>query len=269
MPKPLVGKTTAFGRVGRTLGKAFRDDEELKGAADLGALIQGALDESESLVVICSPRSAPSTYVNEEIANFKRLGREARIVPVIIGGKPHDTETECFPGALKRKAGFDGLLTDEPAEPIAVDVRVHGKRRTLLKVVAGITGVEFDELERRDKRRRSILWDSEDGHRIRTIGPAGPNSVKFSESGDFVVTSSTGHAAFVSDAQTGEPIGGIGLALRGHPWHACDWHGLKSLEGWLQFIRYWGTRAGLPWEYEPWETSALDRWLKAKPIPAL
>jgi WD40 repeat protein len=155
MPKSLVGRTTPFGRVGRTLGKAFRDDEELKGAADLGTLIQGALDESESLIVVCSPKSASSTYVNEEIASFKRLGKEARIVPVIIDGTPHGTESECLPAALKRRASADGLLTNEPAEPIAVDVRVHGKRRTLLKVIAGITGVDFDELERRDRRRRA------------------------------------------------------------------------------------------------------------------
>lgn len=158
MPKPLVGRTTVFGTVGRGLGKTFRDDEELKGAADLGAMIQGALAESESLVVICSPRSAASTYVNDEIASFKRLGREARIVPVIIAGKPHDREIECFPRALKLKSGSDGLLTEDPAEPIAVDIREHGKRRTLLKVVAGITGLEFDELEQRDRRRRTIQF---------------------------------------------------------------------------------------------------------------
>jgi WD40 repeat protein len=156
MPKALVGRTTAFTRIGRTLGKAFRDDEELKGAADLGALIEGALDESRTLVVICSPRSAQSPYVNKEIESFKRLGREARIVPIIIDGLPHDARDECFPPALTRKAGADGLLTEEAAEPIGVDVRAHGRRRTLLKVVAGITGVDFDELERRDQRRRAV-----------------------------------------------------------------------------------------------------------------
>jgi hypothetical protein len=108
-------------------------------------MIQAALEESESLIVICSPRSAASTYVNEEIASFKRLGREARIVPVIIDGKPHKAENECFAEALKRKTVLDGFLTDQPAEPIAVDIRVHGRRRALLKVVAGITGVDFDQ----------------------------------------------------------------------------------------------------------------------------
>lgn len=146
MPKSLAGRTTAFGRVGRRLGKAFRDDEELQGAANLDALIQGALKESETLVVICSTRSARSTYVNDEIASFKRLGREPRIIPVIIDGKPHDSDCECFPPAL----------IDGPAEPLAVDLREHGRRRTLLKVIAGITGVDFDELERRERRRRSL-----------------------------------------------------------------------------------------------------------------
>lgn len=160
MPKALVGRTTAFGRVGRRLGKAFRDDEDLKGAANLGALIQGALEESETLVVICSPRSARSAYVNDEIASFKRLRRDARVIPVIIDGKPHDPECECFPPAITR--GTDGAVSE--AEPLAVDLREHGRRRALLKVIAGITGLEFDELERRDRRRRSL--------QIRTVAAA-------------------------------------------------------------------------------------------------
>jgi WD40 repeat protein len=154
LPRQLVGRHTEFGEVPHRFGRVFRDDEELKGAADLGALINGALEESETLVVICSPRSARSVYVDQEVTAFKRLGRESRIVPVIIDGKPHDAEANCFPAALMRAAGPDGRLTDAVAEPIAVDIREHGRRRTLLKVVAGVTGLDFDELEQRERRRR-------------------------------------------------------------------------------------------------------------------
>src|SRR5262249_13458040 len=90
LPRQLVGRRTEFGEVPRSLGKAFRDDEDLKGAADLSGLIRGALEESETLVVICSLRAAGSMYVDQEIASLKRLGRESRIVPVIIDGTPHD-----------------------------------------------------------------------------------------------------------------------------------------------------------------------------------
>src|SRR6516165_4696892 len=44
----------------RKLGRFFRDDEEMGAAADLGATLRAAIEESESLLVVCSPHSAQS-----------------------------------------------------------------------------------------------------------------------------------------------------------------------------------------------------------------
>ncbi len=38
--------------------------------------------------------------------------------------------------------------------------------------------------------------------------------------------------------------------LRGRPWNPCDWHGLTSLNGWKQELRYWAVKIGLPWDYQ-------------------
>jgi WD40 repeat protein len=154
VPKGLVHKITEFGEVPRQLGRVFRDEEEARGASDLGALIRGALEESESLVVVCSPLSAKSPWVDEETKEFKRLGRESRIVPVILDGIPHHPTKECFPPSLKLKANATGALTTGVAEPLAVDWPKLGSARTLVKIVAGLTGLDFDQLWDRERRRR-------------------------------------------------------------------------------------------------------------------
>jgi len=153
IPRELVGKVSEYGQVQRNLGRFYRDEDEISGRADLGAAIRGALEESQTMVVICSPQAAASQWVDREIEEFKRLDRQLRIVPVIVDGIPNDPDNECFPGNLLRVADSDGRMTDDTIEPAGVDLGKLGKARTIAKVVAGITGLEFDELWRREKRR--------------------------------------------------------------------------------------------------------------------
>ena len=51
----------------------FRDEDELAGG-DLTPQISEALDKSKYLIVICSPNSAQSKYVNSEISEFISIG---------------------------------------------------------------------------------------------------------------------------------------------------------------------------------------------------
>jgi WD40 repeat protein len=162
VPKPLVGRTTAKGVVPRRLTPIFRDRDELPGSPSLEEEIRRALQRSRSLIVICSPHSAVSRYVNGEIIAFKRLGREADIYCLLIGGEPHASDRpesgllEAFPAAIRFRVDADGTLTDEPAEPLAADVRTGKDARAdaKLKIVAGLLGVGFDELKHREARRR-------------------------------------------------------------------------------------------------------------------
>jgi WD40 repeat protein len=45
--------------------------------------------------------------------------------------------------------------------------------------------------------------------------------------------------------------------LVGRPWHPCDWHGLMTLEGWAQALRYWAVRIGMPFDYRCNERKAF------------
>src|SRR3954447_26649431 len=55
----------------RRLGRFFRDDDEMGASTDLGATLRDALENSENLILICSPHSARSKWVNAEIVHFK------------------------------------------------------------------------------------------------------------------------------------------------------------------------------------------------------
>ena len=116
------------------------------------------------MVVICSPRSAISEWVNQEIRRFKALGRDDRVLCLIVDGepnasdRPHSGLLECFPEAIRYKVNAAQEVTGERAEPIAADVRPQGdgKLNARLKILAGLLDVDFDDLKQRERRRR--LW---------------------------------------------------------------------------------------------------------------
>lgn len=122
VPSDLVG--TVNGR-GDTLPErifpVFRDEDELPADADLSSPIYRALDASKFLVVLCSPRAVQSTYVADEIAYYKKIGRSDRVLAAVLDGIPG----ECFPKPLRHPVTAEGvILEDQHAEPIAADFRL-------------------------------------------------------------------------------------------------------------------------------------------------
>ena len=153
---------SSLGRVPKRLFPVFIDRSELASSADLGDSLREALRQSRSLIVICSPHSARSQWVEEETSTFKRLGRSERILALIVDGEPNaedkpgvSVERECFCDALRYK-WVDGKLSTRLAEPVAADARRvgDGRRDAFLKLVAGVLGVPFDTLKQRDLQRR-------------------------------------------------------------------------------------------------------------------
>ena len=109
-----------------------------------------------------SPAAARSHWINEEIACFKRLHREDRILAAIIDGEPFASDDpgeeaeECFPPSLRIRFDSRGRPTTHRAEPIAADLREEGDGRKmgLLKIAAGMMGVGLDDLAQREATRR-------------------------------------------------------------------------------------------------------------------
>ena len=167
IPKELHNR---YSDLPKKLYPIFRDREELPTSSSLSQNINEAIKASRYLIVICSPSAAKSKWVNQEIIDFKKLHGENRILAIILDGEPNATskevfedDLECFPKALRYMVNNDGYLTEKETEPIAGDVRdgKDEKRFGLLKLIAGLLGVKFDELyqreEKRKKRVRMIL----------------------------------------------------------------------------------------------------------------
>ena len=163
VPRRLVGQKTQFGFVPARLAPVFRDRDELASATDLGSKLTDALEKSATLIVICSRAAATSHWVNEEILAYKRLGRSDRVFSLIIDGEPGSSGIpgeegqECFPQALRYQIGDNGELTGTEAEPIAADAREgkDGKGHARIKLIAGIIGVGFNDLRRRELQKRN------------------------------------------------------------------------------------------------------------------
>lgn len=162
MPRRLVGRPGRDGPVPKRLFPIFRDTEELPASGSLSKEIHDALASSRCLVVICSPASAQSNYVNEEIHYFKSFRRADRVFCLITAGEPNASATdgnedrECFPKVFRYEVLRNGHATETLAQPIAADVRGGRKTRNTakLKLLAGILGLDYDELRRRDVRRK-------------------------------------------------------------------------------------------------------------------
>lgn len=159
-PRALIGKDGALGPVPARLHPLFKDREEEAAGASIGAAVEAALSNSEFLIVICSPRSAQSQWVNRELAWFKTHRDPAKILALIVDGNPgRGDETECFPAALTHRVLPDLTVTDERHDaPLAADARDSGdgKRNARLKLAATMLGVGLDELVNRDDRRRAL-----------------------------------------------------------------------------------------------------------------
>lgn len=144
------------------LRKVFRDEDEVPASADLNDQIKEALVASRFLIVVCSPYTPRSKWVEREIEIFNELGRGDQVLALLTEGEPGNS----FPNAMlvreRQVADADGTarIVTEDKEPLAADVRPRKgqspeklKRFALLRLVAVILGVKFDDLRQRDQER--------------------------------------------------------------------------------------------------------------------
>ena len=135
-------------------GKVFRDQEELPLSADLGKDIETALDNSEWLICVCSPRYLESRWCLRELEYFiERRGRD-HVLAILVEGEPEDS----FPELLRFETLPDGSRTER--EPLAADVRGESLPESLkklnkekLRILAPMVGTTFDGLYQRHRKR--------------------------------------------------------------------------------------------------------------------
>ena len=156
-PRSIVAREGIHGATPEKLHPIFRDRTDMAGGGELSSNIEAALAESETLLVLCSPHAAQSRWVNAEVEAFLKLGRGARIYPVIAGGLPDsdDVEGDFFPPALRGR----GLLAADLRSIKAASGKLIGDGRDTgrLKLIAGLLGVPLDVLLQRERGRQRLL----------------------------------------------------------------------------------------------------------------
>ena len=137
--------TTFNGRtdIRQELRPVFRDIDELS-AGNLPEQIKQALENSQNLIVVCSPQAATSHWVNQEVETFISLGRTDRIFPFIVEG---NSPKEFFPRSL--------LALPENEERLGGDASKQGRDVAFVKVVAGMLGLRFDSLWNRYEKEKA------------------------------------------------------------------------------------------------------------------
>jgi hypothetical protein len=129
----------------------FLDQSELTVSPDLDARLRETLDRSRWLVLLASPSSAGSRYVDAEIRYLLETGRAEDVRIVVLEDGSAGTP---FPPALRQEVDCTRR------EPLWLDARGMAKpnRELVIRLVAGMLGISFDALWQRDRRRRRRRW---------------------------------------------------------------------------------------------------------------
>ncbi len=135
------------------LGVVFRDTDELNISPDLSQSLCAALDNSEYLIVLCSPEYKESEWCRQEIVYFLKHHSIENILPVLVNGTP----SEAFPEEIVCRSIVDGKET--VSEPLAANVAgetvkemKQNIKKEYLRLVAKLIGCNYDELIQRQRR---------------------------------------------------------------------------------------------------------------------
>lgn len=146
----------------KKIERVFRDQDELPLASNLSDPINDALENSDFLLVICTPRLPESEWCKKEIETFIKLHGRDKVLAVLAEGEPE----ESFPEALTREA-YEVINPDGTTEtkyrmfePLAADVRGKDNKAikkamndAILRICAAMFGLNYDELKQRHRER--------------------------------------------------------------------------------------------------------------------
>ena len=160
----LPGKIAKKKKDERThIERVFRDKDELPLTSNLEDPIMVALKESEYLIVICSPRLRESLWCKKEIETFISLHGREKVLAVLIEGEPDQSFPEALLYIEEKVEHPDGTfeIVKKTAEPLAADIRgkdkhamIKAMRTEILRLLAPIFGLNFDDLRQRHRERR-------------------------------------------------------------------------------------------------------------------
>lgn len=161
IPKSVVKK---IGHDGKTqIERVFRDEAELPLSSNLSDPISEALDNSEFLIVICTPRLSQSQWCKKEIETFVETHDRKHVLLVLAEGEPEESFPEIlmYEEVKTKDENGNEVTVRVDREPLAADCRGDNNKQRLkaldnvvLKLCAAIFGLNYDDLKQRHRERQ-------------------------------------------------------------------------------------------------------------------
>ena len=143
----------------KRIQRVFRDRDELPTSSNLAENITAALESSEFLIVICSPRTSQSQWVL--LVNLKNFTVKTEFWPS-NEGEPDESFPEQLRFIKEEKVLEDGTVvgTTVEVEPLAADIRADTRRQMfkklkteVLRLLSPMLNCSYDDLKQRHKER--------------------------------------------------------------------------------------------------------------------
>lgn len=140
----------------KRLGVVFRDRDELVASGDLSLELKEALDRSEYLIVICTPESVSSIWMEMEISYFLQNHDRKNVLTILASGTPE----AAYPREITSGIS-DNIEIATKLKPSEIDIRAKTTRSTLarlyrerFRIFATILQCPYDALVLRNQKRR-------------------------------------------------------------------------------------------------------------------
>ena len=158
LPKGVSSKTKK-----KRIERVFRDQDELPLSSNLSEPIHLALNNTDFLIVICTPRLPESKWCEEEISTFIKLYGREKILAVLAEGEPSESFPPLLTGEDYEETLPDGTKVTKHRnfEPLAADVRGKNNKEVrkklddaVLRIAASIFELNYDDLKQRHRERK-------------------------------------------------------------------------------------------------------------------
>ena len=106
--------------------RVFRDVSELQSSSDLSEDIKNAIENSEYLIVICSPEYNQSKWCLQELTRFRELhgNTNENIITLLVKGPPKEAFPELLTYTETKSVNDNGeeITVRTEVEPLAANI---------------------------------------------------------------------------------------------------------------------------------------------------